>query len=141
MSCCPETLSQPSWVILEYLGNSGSQPRRKTGEEMLERRALGLTFHVPMESLELSSWFKVGTSMCEASQERTGWGPHTYRFCTSISPPTVGGHLILVPPLSPNVDMLLLLNSADSLALLRAKRFSCCSSSHSLGDNLYRNSL
>lgn len=51
LSCYPETLSQPPWVILESLGNSGSQPRRKTGKEMLERRALGLagklTWKVP----------------------------------------------------------------------------------------------
>lgn len=43
LSCCPETMSQPPWVILESLGNSGSQTRRKTGKEVLRRGAFGLT--------------------------------------------------------------------------------------------------
>lgn len=64
-------------------------------------------------------------------------------LCTRVKAYPYGDTLIFVPPLSPNklAVLLILVSSSDSLALLRAKRFSCCSSSHSLGDNLYRNSL
>lgn len=58
-------------------------------------------------------------------------------------PPLEDTLLFASSPLSPNKATVLvsLANSPGSLAFLRARRFSSCSSNHSLGDSLYRKSL